>query len=65
MLMDLKTQQGMNHLAASCPECQKETLYCGKIDSTINDLNHKEILFCKFCKFVIPVSEFKKTLFVE
>ncbi|MGD8638441.1 MAG: hypothetical protein PVG43_06055 [Nitrosopumilaceae archaeon] len=61
--MDLKTQQGMVHSNASCPDCQKETLYCGKIESKIGDLNRKEILFCKSCKFVIPVAEFKKMLF--
>jgi len=61
--MDLKPQQGMMRLNACCPDCQKETLYCGKIESTISALNRRELLFCKSCKFVIPVADFKQILF--
>jgi hypothetical protein len=61
--MDLKTQQGMIRLNACCPDCQQETLYCGKIESKMSELNRKELLFCKSCKFVIPVEEFKKILY--
>ncbi|MFB5607465.1 MAG: hypothetical protein ACE5RG_05110 [Candidatus Nitrosomaritimum yanchengensis] len=60
--MDLKTQQGMIRLNACCPDCQKESLYCGKIESRMSDLNRRESLFCKSCKFVIPVADFKKIL---
>ena len=61
--MDLKNQYGMKHLVASCPNCETSTLYCGKIESGVNELNSKEVLFCKTCKFVVPVTEFKKMLF--
>ena len=61
--MDLKTRQSMIHLSAFCPDCQKETLYCGKIDSQMSEINKKELLFCKSCKFVTLVADFKKTLF--
>ena len=63
--MDLKTEFGLDHLLASCPNCQKTTLYCGKIDSKLNDLKRKEVLFCKTCKFVVSVGEFKKMLFTK
>jgi hypothetical protein len=63
--MDVTTDYGMKQLLASCPNCQKSTLYCGKIMSKVNDLNSKEVLFCKTCKFVVPVVDYKKMLFTE
>ncbi|WP_249111142.1 hypothetical protein [Nitrosopumilus sp. K4] len=53
---------GMKHLLAQCPNCQSDSLYCGKIPTSIRDMANKEVLFCKKCKFVVPVDEFKKIL---
>ena len=61
-IMDLKNDYGMKQLLASCPNCEKESLYCGKIPTAISSLVNKEVLFCKMCKFVMPVNEFKKML---
>ena len=60
--MDLNYGFGMKQLLAHCPNCEKYSLYCGKIPTSIRSLSGKEVLFCKFCKFVIPVNEFKKAL---
>jgi hypothetical protein len=63
--MDLKNAYGLKQLMASCPTCQSSAFYCGKIPSKKNDLNGKEVLFCRSCKFVLPVEEYKKMLFCE
>lgn len=63
--MDVTIEYEMKELLASSPNCQKSTLYCGKIISQINDLNNKEVLFCKSCKFVVPVIDYKNILFSE
>lgn len=60
--MNMTNEYGMNPLLASCPNCEKESLYCGKIPTPISDMMNKEVLFCKTCKFVIPVDDFKKIL---
>ena len=60
--MDLKTEFGMKQLLAKCPQCEKESLYCGRIPTSIKSLANKEVLFCKNCKFVITVDEHKKML---
>ena len=60
--MDVKNEYGMKQLLARCPNCEKESLYCGKIPTSIRSLVDKEVLFCKICKFVIAVNEFKKML---
>jgi len=64
-MLDVIADYGMKQLLATCPNCQKPTLYGGKIMSQVNDLNSKEVLFCKSCKFVVPVAEYKKMLFTE
>jgi len=51
----------MKPLLACCPNCDN-TLYCGKIPTTLRDMANKEVLFCKACKFVVSVDEFKKML---
>jgi len=53
----------MIHLLATCPNCDTDTLYCGKIPTSIKNLMNKEVLFCKSCKFVVSVDEYKKILF--
>ena len=60
--MNLKTDFGMKQLLAKCPNCEKESLYCGKIPTSIKNLSNKEVLFCKNCKFVVTVDEYKKML---
>ena len=60
--MKLKNEFGMKHLLASCPNCSDDSLYCGMIPTEIKSLANKEVLFCKSCKFVIPVDEYKKLL---
>ncbi len=60
--MNMTNEYGMNHLLARCPNCEKESLYCGKIPTSIRDMVNKEVLFCKTCKFVIPVEDYKKLL---
>lgn len=60
--MDLTNQYGMDLLVANCPNCEKNSLYCGKIATKIKDLNNKEVLFCKQCKFVIAVDDYKTLL---
>ena len=60
--MNLKTDFGMKQLLAKCPNCEKESLYCGKIPTEIKNLANKEVLFCKNCKFVVTVDEYKKML---
>lgn len=57
--MDLNDGLGMKQLLTHFPNCEKYSLYCGKIPTSIRSLSGKEVLFCKF---VIPVNEFKKTL---
>lgn len=63
MDMDLSNQYGMSLLLASCPNCDGSSLYCGKIPTSMQDLKNKEVLFCKECKFVMAVNEFKKFLY--
>jgi len=58
----VKTEFGMNLLLAKCPSCDSDSLYCGKIPTSIKTLENKEVLFCKNCKFVIAVNEYKKLL---
>ena len=60
--MDLKDEFGMKQLLACCPNCEKNSLYCGKIPTSIRSLAGKEVLFCKHCKFVVSTNEFKKIL---
>lgn len=60
--MDLKTEYGMKKLEANCPQCDSKSLFCGKIPTSIKSLRDKEVLFCKDCKFVISVDEYKKML---
>ncbi|MCV0372468.1 MAG: hypothetical protein K5793_02825 [Nitrosarchaeum sp.] len=60
--MNLSDEYGMKQLLARCPNCEKDSLYCGKIPTSIRSLVNKEVLFCKLCKFLIPVNEFKKIL---
>ena len=61
--MEQKNEFGMKLLLTKCPNCLKESLYCGKIPTTIKDLVNKEVLFCKNCKFVVAVEAYKKTLY--
>ncbi|MBI2111622.1 MAG: hypothetical protein HY476_01745 [Nitrosarchaeum sp.] len=60
--MNLKNEFGMKPLLACCPNCDGASLYCGKIPTTLRDMINKEVLFCKTCKFVVSVDEFKKIL---
>lgn len=60
--MKLKNEFGMKSLLASCPNCSDTALYCGMIPTEIKSLTNKEVLFCKNCKFVIPVDDYKKLL---
>ncbi|MHA7647382.1 hypothetical protein [Nitrosopumilus sp. S4] len=60
--MKLKNEFGMKSLLASCPNCSIASLYCGMIPTEIKSLANKEVLFCKSCKFVIPVDEYKNLL---
>ncbi len=62
--MNLTNEFGMKHLAANCPVCDTKSVYCGMIPTKIKSLANKEVLFCKNCKFVIPVDEFKNLLYV-
>ncbi|MFQ5781503.1 MAG: hypothetical protein ACE5GR_00440 [Nitrosopumilus sp.] len=52
----------MKQLVAKCPYCERESLFCGIIPTSIKNLKNKEVLFCKSCKFVISVNEYKKML---
>ena len=61
--MNLKKDLGMQHLLASCPNCNGNSLYCGVIPTTIKTLSNKEVLFCKECKFVVSVDDYKNMLF--
>ena len=61
--MNMTNEFGMKKLTANCPQCLIDSLYCGKIPTEIKSLSNKEVLFCKSCKFVIAVEEFKKNLF--
>jgi len=61
--MNIKNEFGMMQLLASCPNCEKSSLYCGKIPTKIRGIANKEVLFCKICKFIVPVEEFKKILY--
>ena len=63
VLMEQKNEFGMKLLLAKCPNCQRESLYCGKIPTAIQDLSNKEVLFCKSCKFVVTVEEYKEMLY--
>ncbi|MDH3204752.1 MAG: hypothetical protein OEL81_08775 [Nitrosopumilus sp.] len=47
---------------AKCTNCDSESLYCGMIPTSIKTLVNKEVLFCKNCKFVIAIDEFKDVL---
>ena len=60
--VEQKNEFGMKLLLAKCPNCQSESLYCGKIPTAIQDLANKEVLFCKSCKFVVTVDEYKQIL---
>ena len=63
MTMKLKNEFGMVKLLAHCPNCNDDSLYCGTIPTAIKSLTDKEVLFCKGCKFVVAVDEYKKMLF--
>ncbi len=60
--MNLKNEFGMKLLLATCPNCDMESLYCGRIPTSVKTLINKEVLFCKTCKFVVTVNEYKKIL---
>ena len=60
--MNLTKEYGMTKLAAHCPQCRIDTVYCGMIPTEIKSLANKEVLFCKSCKFVISVDEYKDLL---
>jgi hypothetical protein len=60
--MNVTDEYGMSHLIAKCPSCQSESLYCGKIPTKLKHMQNKEVLFCKKCKFITPVEEFKNML---
>ena len=60
--LNLKNEYGMAKLAADCPNCQDDSLFCGMIPTEIKSLANKEVLFCKGCKFVIAVDDYKKLL---
>jgi len=60
--LNLKNEFGMMKLMAKCPNCDDDSLYCGKIPTSIKTLTNKEVLFCKNCKFVVTVDEYKKLL---
>lgn len=60
--MNIQNEFGMKPLLASCPNCTRSSLYCGKIHTALRDMANKEVLFCKLCKFVVSVDEFKKIL---
>ena len=60
--MNVTDAYGMNSLLAKCPNCQSESLFCGKIPTKVKKMQDKEVLFCKRCKFITPVEEFKKVL---
>jgi hypothetical protein len=60
--MNLTKEYGMNKLVATCPNCHIEELFCGIIPTEIESLVDREVLFCKQCKFVIAVDEFKDSL---
>ncbi|MFB5612399.1 MAG: hypothetical protein ACE5R5_05300 [Nitrosarchaeum sp.] len=62
MLLNLKNEFGMVQLLACCPNCSRSSLYCGKIPTNLRDMANKEVLFCKACKFIVPVDEFKEIL---
>jgi len=61
--MQLTKEYGMIKLAANCPQCRIDSVYCGMIPTEIKSLANKEVLFCKSCKFVISVDEYKKQLY--
>ncbi|HEY5735371.1 MAG TPA: hypothetical protein VIS47_02310 [Nitrosopumilus sp.] len=61
--MNVSNEYGMKKLAANCPTCLIHSLYCGTIPTEIKSLANKEVLFCKGCKFVIAVDEFKNMLY--
>jgi len=63
MPLNLRNEFGMTRLLATCPRCDVDSLYCGKIPTSIKNLMNKEVLFCKNCKFVVSVDEYKKILF--
>lgn len=61
--MKVANELGMTKLAANCPICNTNSLYCGTIPTEIKSLANKEVLFCKSCKFVIAVDEYKNMLY--
>ena len=63
VLVEQKNEFGMSLLLAKCPNCQMESLYCGKIPTAIKELTNKEVLFCKNCKFVVTVDGYKEMLY--
>ena len=60
--MIINNEFGMKQLLAKCPNCQYESLFCGVIPTSIKTLANKEVLFCKTCKFVVAVDEYKEML---
>ena len=60
--MKINNEFGMKSLLANCPNCEHESLYCGTIPTAIETLANKEVLFCKDCKFVVSVDEYKEML---
>ncbi len=60
--MNLKNEFGMKLLLAKCPNCDVESLNCERIPTSAKTLKNKKVLFCKNCKFVVTVNEYKKIL---
>lgn len=63
VIMNVTNETGMKALVALCPQCQSQSLYCGKIQTDLRQLKNKEVLYCRKCKFVSSTDEFKKLLF--
>lgn len=61
-MLNLKNEFGMTLLLAKCPNCDEGSFYCGMIPTSIKSLTNKEVLFCKNCKFVISVDDYKNML---
>jgi len=61
--MNITDDLGIKPLLASCPKCHSQKLFCGKVETDLKSLKNKEVLYCRGCKFVISVDEFKELLF--
>ena len=61
-MLNLNNKFGMQLLLAKCTNCDGNSLYSGMIPTEIKSLANKEVLFCKQCKFVVSIDEYKKIL---